>query len=53
VNIVGKGNIMKPITSKGIGTIVTAGIPEVVIAKDPDAKDVNPSNFSFYKTLAS
>ena len=51
VNIVGKGNIMKPISYRGIGTIITAGIPEVVIAKDPDAKDVNPSNFSFYKTL--
>ena len=47
VHEVGKGSILKPIISKVVGTIKKAGLPEVVIAKDPDAKDVNPSKFSF------
>lgn len=28
-----------------------AGVPSIVVAKDAAAKDINPANFSFYKTL--
>ena len=40
-----------PKTILAKGKTKPAGIPEVVIAKDAAAKDVNPANFSFYKTL--
>ena len=36
----------KVIPTKGI--IIKAGLPEVVLAKDATAKDINPGNFLFY-----
>ncbi|MBC7865879.1 MAG: hypothetical protein IAF38_23090, partial [Bacteroidia bacterium] len=47
----GQDSFSLPKTIPAIGKTKPAGIPEVVIAKDAAAKDVNPANFSFYKTL--
>ena len=51
INTPGTDTLLLPKTILTIGITKPAGIPEVVIAKDAAAKDVNPANFSFYKTL--
>ena len=33
------------------GSKKLAGMPEVVLAKDPASRDINSANFSYYKTL--
>jgi ligand-binding sensor domain-containing protein/serine phosphatase RsbU (regulator of sigma subunit) len=51
INTPGTDTFLLPKPIATIGKTKLVGIPEVVIAKDADAKDVNPGNFSFYKTL--
>jgi ligand-binding sensor domain-containing protein/serine phosphatase RsbU (regulator of sigma subunit) len=51
INTPGTDTFLLPKTIPALGKTKPAGIPEVVIAKDAAAKDVNPANFSFYKTL--
>jgi ligand-binding sensor domain-containing protein/serine phosphatase RsbU (regulator of sigma subunit) len=51
INIPGTDTFLLPKTVITKGISKPAGIPEVVKAKDAATKDVNPSNFSFYKTL--
>jgi ligand-binding sensor domain-containing protein/serine phosphatase RsbU (regulator of sigma subunit) len=51
INTPGTDTFLLPKTRITKGKTKPAGIPEVTIAKDAGAKDVNPANFSFYKTL--
>jgi signal transduction histidine kinase/ligand-binding sensor domain-containing protein/CheY-like chemotaxis protein len=51
VNIPGRQLISFPKVKPALGRKVACGIPQMVIAKDAAIKDVNPANFSFYKTL--
>lgn len=44
----GKDSIKLPITFPASGKEVMAGIPQVVIAKEPFVRDLNPQNFSIY-----
>ncbi|MCX6294549.1 MAG: triple tyrosine motif-containing protein, partial [Bacteroidetes bacterium] len=50
INTPGTDTFLLPKTIITKGIIKRAGIPEVLIAKDAAAKDINPANFSFYKT---
>lgn len=34
-----------------VGKVVACGTPQMILAKDAASKDVNPANFSFYKTM--
>lgn len=47
----GTGTLSKPTVVKAVKKVRAAGQPDVVIARDMANKDVNPANFSYFKTL--
>jgi ligand-binding sensor domain-containing protein len=47
----GKDTILLPKSVPANGHTYTGGIPEVVVAKDPRIKDINPKNFSSFSKL--
>ena len=47
----GIGKFLSAQTVLAKGSKKLAGMPEVVLAKDPASKDINSANFSYYKTL--
>ncbi|MES2130801.1 MAG: two-component regulator propeller domain-containing protein [Bacteroidota bacterium] len=51
INTPGIDTFLLPKTIPAIRKTKPTGTPEIIIAKDAAAKDINPANFSFYKTL--
>lgn len=51
VNMPGTSGLSLPRIKPANGKRILCGIPKIVVAKDAGTKDVNPGNFSFYKTL--
>ncbi len=51
VCIPGQDSFSLPLTVSAVDRPLVAGIPEVVIAKDPAVKDQNPGNFSSFGKL--
>jgi signal transduction histidine kinase/ligand-binding sensor domain-containing protein/CheY-like chemotaxis protein len=51
VNTSGPTAFSHPKIKPAWSTVVAAGQPKMFTAKDAGAKDVNPANFSYYKTL--
>lgn len=47
----GVGKFLSPQIIAAKGSKKLAGMPEVILAKDPASKDINSANFSYYKTL--
>ncbi len=50
-NAPGENGFSRPVVSPARGVAVTAGSPEVVLAKDRVSKDLNPQNFSSFGKL--
>jgi len=49
--IPGKNPFKDPVVFTVTKKCIPAGVPEMIFAKDAAAKDINPSNFAFYKVL--
>lgn len=51
INMPGTGSFSLPTIKTAVYRKTTCGTPKMIAAKDAATKDVNPANFSFYKTL--